>query len=316
MRVIKAFFQLIRWQNLVVLVLAQGFLHFMIIEKLSVAAAIVLPFSTLHLFVLMLSTTMIAASGYIYNDLVDVKVDLVNKAQKVIVGKILSTKTAMVWVYALNSIGFLLSFYLVVNIGYKQLALIQILVILLLRLYSKSLKRQVLLGNLLIAALTALSVFLVYLYHVFSLLQNPIELSAMTKQLPFILKLTQAYVFFAFLSNFIREIVKDLEDKQGDQLFGIQTFPVKYGDAKTLILVRVLNGLLIISLFVFFILSLKLQWYYLGVYLFVATLIPSVYFEWNAKKAKEKNDFHALSSLMKIIMIAGILSMQVLSIQF
>ncbi len=316
MKSIYAFLNLVRWQNLAVVILTQTLLHFMIIKKLATEASIELPLSYLQFAMLVLSTVLIAAAGNIFNDLADLKTDNVNKPQKVIIGHFIKAKTATVWAWFFNGAGFVLAIILALQLELIQLAIIQLMVILLLKRYSISFKNQLLVGNLLIALFTALSVFIVYLYNLLSIINNPIILAALQKQLPFIFTLTQAYVLFAFLSNLIREITKDIEDINGDKAFDIHTFPVVYGINKSTILVRFLNAILATGILIFALYSFKMEWHYLAIYLLVAVLIPVVFFELNAQKAKEKDDFHSLSSLSKIIMLAGILSMQVFSLQF
>lgn len=316
MKTLNAFLKLIRWKNLVVLILAQGFLHFMIIEKLSLSVGEELPLKIYQLGMLILSTVLIAAAGNILNDLADVEVDQVNKPKKVIIGQRIQAKTAKFWAWMFNGIGFILALFLSYQLQFMQLALIQMMVILLLKRYSISFKNKVLAGNLLVALFAALSVFLVYVFNVVSIINNPIILASLQKQLPFIFTLTQAYVFFAFLSNLVREIAKDAEDVEGDKIFAIRTFSVVYGTEKALLLMRSLNFLLAISLGFFVFYSFKMDWNYLGIYLLIAVLIPVFYFEWTARKAKLKEDFMDLSFLSKVIMLAGILSMQVFSLQF
>lgn len=316
MKTLKAFLSLVRWQNLVVIILAQGFLHFLIINKLASAAAIELPLTYFQFALLVLSTILIAAAGNILNDLADVKLDQLNKPEKVIIGNLINERTATFWAWTFNGFGFVFALLLAYQLNLFQLALIQLLVILLLKRYSQSFKKQVLVGNLLIALFIALSVFLVYLYNLVSIIADPIILAALQKQLPFIFALTQAYIFFAFLSNLIREIIKDIEDIEGDKVFGVNTFSVVYGIRRATVLARILNAALAICILVFAAYAYKLGWYFFVVYLLVAILIPVVYFEWTARKAKVKDDYKDLSFLTKIIMLAGILSMQVFSLQF
>jgi len=316
MKTLKAFLSLARWQNLVVILLAQAFLHFLIINKLASVAAIELPLTYFQFVLLVLSTVLIAAAGNILNDLADIKLDQINKPEKVIIGKLISERTASFWAWMFNGFGFVFALLLAYQLDLIQLALIQLIVILMLKRYSQSFKKQVLVGNLVIAFFTALSVFLVYLYNLVSIIADPIILSALQKQLPFIFALTQAYVFFAFLSNLIREIIKDIEDIEGDKVYSVNTFSVVYGIRKATVLARILNAVLAICILVFAAYAFKMDWYFFVVYLLIAVFIPVIYFEWTARKAKVKDDFKDLSFLTKIIMLAGILSMQVFSLQF
>jgi len=315
MKSLNVFLRLIRWKNLVVLILAQGFLHFMIIQKLVFAVGVELPLRYYQLGILILSTVLIAAAGNIFNDITDIKVDKINKPKEVIIGQFIKAKTAIFWAWMFNGIGFALALILSYQLQLIQLALIHVMVILLLKRYSESFKNKVLVGNLLIALFTGLSIFLVYLYNLVSIINDPIIFVGLQKQLPFIFNLSSAYVFFA-LSNLIREITKDAEDIEGDEIFGIQTFSVAYGNKKAMLLVRVLNVFLAISVLFFIFYSFKMYWNYLAVYLIIAVLIPVIYFEWVARKASVKSDFMDLSFLSKVIMLAGIFSMQIFSLQF
>ncbi|MBN2236565.1 MAG: geranylgeranylglycerol-phosphate geranylgeranyltransferase [Bacteroidales bacterium] len=312
----RAFFKIIRWENLVVIILAQSFLHFLLLNKLVQTVGYQLQLSILQLGMLILSSVLIAAAGNVYNDILDLEVDKINKPKKLIVPTRISLDKAKLIYGSFSAIGFSLAVILAFQLDFYQLAAIQFIVILLLRLYSRQLKRSILVGNLLIAFLTAFSVFIVYLYNLVGILNDPITMAGVQKQLPFIFNLTAVYVVFAFISNLIRELIKDAEDIQGDKIFGFQTFAVHYGVQRTAVLARIFNAVLAIGLLGFTYYSFSMDWYYLGVYLVVALLVPLIYFELSAQKAKSKQDFHALSDLSKIIMVAGILSMQVFSMQF
>lgn len=314
MNLLSAFFRLIRWQNLVVIILSQSFIQYLIIKIL--ANSIDLPFSNFQFLILVLSTILIAAAGNILNDLADFQIDKLNKPEKTLIETTLSAKTASIIAWIFNAIGLLLAVILAYLVNMIQLALIQLIVILLLQKYTTTFKKQLLVGNLIVALLTALSVFIVYLYNLVAIIDQPILLSDMQKQLVFILKLTLVYTSFAFISNFIREIIKDIEDINGDKVFGLQTFPIVYGIKKATILARIINSVLLLAVLAFIFYSFKMNWYFFTIYSITALIIPIVYFEFSARKAIAKKDFHHLSSLSKIIMLAGILSMQILSLQF
>jgi 4-hydroxybenzoate polyprenyltransferase len=316
MKNIQAFFLLIRWPNLVVIILAQLFLHYFIIGNLAHSIQLDLSLTVYQLLLLVFSTVLIAAAANILNDVDDLKIDRLNKPDKVIIGKFINAPLAIRIAWIFNAIAFLMSLFLAYQLHFIQLALIQMIVILLLKRYAQDFKNKPLIGNMLVALFTALSIFIVYLYNLVSVIEHPILFASLQKQLPLIFLLTQAYVFFAFMSNMIRELVKDIEDIEGDSVFQLRTFPIVYGRSKSMFLVKSLNIVLILGLLVFSAYAFLMNWFYLGVYLIVAVLFPTFYFQWKSSFAKSREDYKNLSFLSKIIMLAGILSMQVFSLQF
>jgi 4-hydroxybenzoate polyprenyltransferase len=122
------------------------------------------------------------------------------------------------------------------------------------------------------------------------------------------------YAIFAFILNFIREIVKDLEDIEGDRNQGMNTLPISFGISNT---VKLVFGLSLISVFLIinyinsYLFSSNLM---IGtIYGMVLILAPLIYFTikiWSAKLTKE---FHHLSMVLKWILFFGILSIVVIS---
>lgn len=235
-----------------------------------------------NLFLLVLSTVFIAAAGYIINDYYDVKIDFINKPNRVIVGKVLKRRIVMVAHTLLNFSGVLIALSLSWRVG-----LISFVAAFLLWLYSNQLKRLPLIGNLCIAVLTGAALFLVGVYfdqHVY---------------------LINIYAFFAFSITLIREIVKDIEDQKGDANFGCKTLPVLLGVRKTKIVLYIL-----ITGFIFTIFYLAFQ---LGnttlIIYFVLLIFPIAHFVYYLIKADTIKHFTYLSNYCKVLMLSGILSM-------
>ncbi len=316
MKNIQAFLRLIRWPNLLVIILAQLFLHYFVIAKLVQSIQLDISLTVFQLLLLVLSTVLIAAAANILNDVDDLKIDRLNKSDKIIIGKFVKASVAIRIAWMFNIIAFLMALFLAFQLHFIQLALIQMIVILLLKRYTQDFKKKPLIGNLLVAFFTALSIFIVYLYNLVSLIDHSILFASLQKQLPLIFLLTQAYVFFAFFSNMIREIVKDIEDVDGDRVFQLRTFPIVYGRSKSMLLVKTLNAILALGLIAFIGYAFLMTWFYFAVYLIVAVLFPILYFQWKSSVAKEREDFKDLSFLSKIIMLAGVLSMQLFALQF
>ena len=231
---------------------------------------------------LTVSTVLIAAGGYVINDYYDVKIDLINKPERVVIGKSITRRYALL-IHTLLSltgvgIGFLLSWKIgLVNAGCAFL----------LWLYSNALKRLSFIGNFTVALLTGLSIFIVnVLYPPWSVL-------------------TCIYALFAFFITLVREIIKDLEDLKGDDTFGCRTLPIVYGIRKT----KMVNYFLLI-LFSMVVISLNQLVTPLPMEFFAWSLfLPMAAFSGWLVRADTRRDFYQLSQFCKVIMLAGILSM-------
>lgn len=273
------FVRLIRFPNLVIIVLTQYITRiFLIGPKELWVSHITDP----KFFLLSLSTGLVAAAGYIINDYYDVKIDTINKPKRVVVGRMLRRRVAMFAHIILNILGILIAFSITLKIG-----AITFISGFLLWLYSNQLKRLPFVGNLVIAFLTAVSVIVVFIY---------------TPRNEFLI---YTFAFFAFFISLIREIIKDMEDVKGDATFGCQTLPIIWGIRRTKILLY-----LLIASFLTLLFSLSV---YLDntivTYFCLFVLIPVGWLTYKLMGADTKKEFAHLSIICKIIMLTGVLSM-------
>lgn len=273
---LSAIVRLTRFWNLVIIAVAQYFAAgFLLHLKFSV-------FYDWHLFVLSLSTVLIAAAGYIINDYYDIKIDLINKPERVVIGKSITRRYAILFHTSISVSGILLGLLLnwvIAGVNFAS--------VFLLWLYSNQLKRQPFIGNLTVAFLTGFSIFLInLLYHT----NNSFVI---------------IYSLFAFFMTLVREIVKDMEDMKGDTTFGCKTLPIVWGIRKTKSFVYVI--VVIFSILVLWLdyRELKISWIYFIPLLF----LPMSVLVFRLIKADTKKEFYQLSQLCKIIMLLGIISM-------
>jgi 4-hydroxybenzoate polyprenyltransferase len=235
-----------------------------------------------QLYLLVFSTVIITAAGYMINDYYDVKIDYINRPQEVVVGKGIKRRVVL----------FLHSLFNLTAIGLgwiisPKIALINFLVAFLLWLYSNQLKREPFIGNLTIAFLTGFSVYLVALHY------QKNELLVLT------------YSIFAFFLNLIREIIKDIEDRHGDRLHGCRTLPIVIGFRKTKEVIFVVAICFVASILtVTFQINNTHLFYYFGGLGLVFT-----WFMWKVYQADRKKQFTQLSTWAKWIMVVGTLSM-------
>ena len=273
------FLKLTRFPNLLIIAFTQYFTVFFLVghpdhwfEKLY----------DFQFFLLSFSTILIAAAGYIINDYYDIKIDYVNKPNKVVVGKLVNRRIVLASHGVLNFIGIAIGFYLSLSIG-----LLNFFAGFLLWIYSNRLKRMPFIGNFSIALLSSLSILAIAIYYQrnFSLVLN--------------------YAVFAFSIHLVREIIKDLEDIRGDLRFGSRTLPIIWGIRKTKYLLFVLILVFIGTLFY---LSHSLGNHILNLF-FILLIIPIIYLIYLLYRADSQKRFHQLSSFCKLLMLAGIFSM-------
>jgi len=262
----------------------------MVLSQILVQACLLYPevpvSEALHLkfWLLTLATIFIGAAGYIINDYYDIKIDAINKPDKIIIGKDLTRRKAMLGHLFLSAAGVIIGALLSLKVGLVNLG-----AVLLLWGYSADLKKRPLSGNLTIAFLAASMVLVVAVLAKFDNLG------------------VWAYAAFAFVSTLIREIIKDLEDMKGDAAHGCRTLPIVLGIQKSRV---ILYALLIF----FYALVLAAGFYrqndtIFGIYLGLAVLAPGLMIGAQLRRSDRKRHFARLSLLCKFMMLTGTLSM-------
>jgi len=272
--------------------------------------------SDFNFFLLVLSTVLIAAGGYVINDIFDVEIDKINKPDKVLINKSIPLSVANRLYYGLTITGTLIGFYLAFAVQYFLLGFIFVATVLLLWFYSSKYQKTVLWGNIFISGLSAMVIIIVWFFELYALRADILTYTEVMKQIRIVSIIVAAYGLFAFLVSMIREITKDIEDMDGDRSAAYKTLPIIIGINKAKLL---FNMLIIVS-----VLLLAFAMYHLylkGImlvfwYLLVAVQTLFLFVLYNAFKAKNKEDFHFLSNACKIIMVAGILSMQLFYVSF
>lgn len=306
MKLIGSFLKLVRYPNLIYIFLTQYLLQYAVIDPVYAKFGISPTLGYGWFFLLSLSTVLIAGAGYIINDYFDINIDQVNKPERIIIDRVINRRWAILWHTVFNVIGVGLGFLIGWHIGVPLLGVTQLACSGLLWFYSTSYKRQLLIGNIVISLLTALTVMIVGFY------EPQLYKSITPQNAPadfLLLRIILLYAGFAFLISMIREVVKDLEDIKGDEWLGCRTFPIVYGINAAKDLSYVLSGVLIALILFVQILIFYKGWFVTLGYLFLLVQLPMIMVIRKLKKAKEPTDFHGVSTLIKIIMLTGILSM-------
>lgn len=306
---IPAFFNLIRWPNLLVTVLTVYLVRLAIIVPIYSNFGINPAMDNFVFAMLVVSTVLIAAAGYIINDYFDLRADRINKPDKIYISKVFHRRKAIIFHTAFNVLGTIGGFYVAYTSGSLRMGFIFPMAAMLLWLYSVKYKRLVIWGNISVAFLSALVVLLVWLFEFFTLRSQPEAFVTLSGNMKFITFLVASYAVFAFLISLIRELIKDAEDLEGDEKAAYHTFPVVHGLASTRMLGVFLSMatliLLLFAIWGLFHIALIIP----SIYLLVMVVLPMVFISFRISKAKEKHDYTQLSSLLKLIMLAGILSM-------
>lgn len=305
-KLVGAFFRLVRYPNLIFIFLTQYLLQYAVIVPVFHHYNIQQTLGQGWFFLLSLSTVLVAAAGNIINDYFDINIDLVNKPDKVIIDRIINRRWAIAWHTILNVIGILMGFVVAWKVGYPFIGFTQVCCSGLLWFYSTAYKRQLIIGNVVISFLTALSVLIVGFYEP-QLYREITPLNAPAVYL--LLRIILLYGAFAFLISMIRELVKDLEDVEGDNRLGCRTLPIVYGINASKDITFVFTGLLIALILFVQYQMIGLGWYFSTSYLSLFVQIPLVWMCMRLKKAVSPKAYHRLSRMIKWIMLAGILSM-------
>lgn len=310
------YLKIIRVPNLLIIILTQYLLRICIIGTFYRLADVKTAFGHFDFALLVLATLLIAAGGYVINDYFDVKVDKINKPEKVVIGQSLSPKSALLFYWILTSVGVILGFYIAFRVKYLMLGFIFIAIAMMLWFYSSQYKKTVFWGNLVISLLSAMVVLIVWLIEFFAMRTNPLDFTEALKQLKLISIIVAAYAIFAFLVTLVREMVKDIEDVEGDKTDNFKTIPLVFGIKTSKRIAFGITILVIISLAFGQFIIYRMGLFFVFWYLLIAVQTILIFMAYSILKAQTKEDFHFLSNAAKLIMVAGILSMQLFYISY
>jgi len=252
---------------------------------------------------LVLATLCIASAGNIINDIYDVETDTVNKPDQVIVGNSISEKKANTLFIVFNIVGVGIGFYVSNMVGKNGFFALFVFISVLLYVYASYLKQILIVGNLVISFLVALSILIVGLFELLPVLTPENQATQLA-----VFKIILDYALFAFLINLVREIAKDIEDINGDYKAGMNTLPIAIGRE------RATNVLFVIAL-----LPIIAVVYYMATYLYkqpvalvyflICIVAPLIYVAIKSFNAESKKHYHDISNMLKLVMLFGMLSL-------
>jgi 4-hydroxybenzoate polyprenyltransferase len=285
--------KLLRPKNLVMVFVSMVLTKYALLSNFGVSYL-----STSRFLLLTLLVCCITGAGYIINDIFDIEADAINKPKKSFIPLAISKKKAFAiyWLFTLFSAILAFSFC-TITVHYilffgTPCALF---------FYSTHLKKWPLVGNLLISILVCLPIYIVFLMDFI-----PLNFGGVTFN-PKPYTLIYFYMFFAFLTTWIREIIKDIEDITGDLKIKAKTLPILLGRKRTAKVAFFLSSILFL-VFLIILKSAKVN-YLISAYCTVFIGFPLLLLLYKLWISESKKDFSKLSYLVKIIMFFGIFSM-------
>lgn len=310
---VSVIFRVVRAKNLVVVALTMYLMRFGIIQPILQQGGLKLQLSEWLFLFLTLSTVFITAAGYVINDYFDTHTDLINRPQTVVVGRQLSRRMAIMLHWILNIAGFILGTIVSFAIGKPFLSLAFLIIPGFLWFYSTTYKRQFLIGNIVVAFLTGLVPAMTIIFELPALYEKYWQLILLSPELfNKAIFWVVGFSIFAFILNLFREIIKDVEDFEGDIEFGRNTLPVVLGTKATQIVAASL--LLVVVVLITYLFGVHLNQTPNGkfdfvtfIYMFFGLVIPIFYMLMKLFSAEKKEHYHHISRMAKYIMLVGIL---------
>lgn len=305
-----AFLKLVRVENLFMIAFTQYVLRYFVLGKILVQNGAALEMDQVLFFLVVLSTVLIAAGGYIINDYFDVKTDLINHPDTVVVDKVIKRRWAIIFHLSLTSVGLLLGVFVALKTGYLRLFVFQLAAAILLWFYSTDFKKNLLLGNILVALLSATVAFMPFVYEM-ALMQKHDSGFIMEYQRMILsaMKITLLFCVFAFITSLAREIIKDMEDYKGDKATGGHTMPIQWGLNVSKITVFFL--LLITAILLLFVVynSVKTYRVFLSIpnlYILILLVLPLLFLSVKVLRSASSAQFKSSSLILKLIMLSGL----------
>lgn len=305
-----AFLKLVRIENLLIMAFTQIVLHYFVFQKLFTDANI--PGNIyINLFsLIVISTVLIAAAGNIINDYFDVKTDLINHPETVVLDRVIKRRWAIILHLSFTAIGIILGAITALKTGYLRLVIFHLISALLLWFYSTHFKKQLLIGNIVVSALTASVPFLTYIFEL-AYLQKTVP-NFTSDYFPVILsasKITLLFSSFAFITSLAREIIKDMEDYKGDKATGGKTMPISWGIQTSKAITFFLLTITVILLLIVLYNTIKYKGETVtpgNIYILCALIFPLLLLSVMLLKAHTPKQFKHASLFLKLIMLLGI----------
>lgn len=304
--------RLVRLPNLVFIVAFQCLLRYALVLPMLGEAGVAPALSGFHFAMLVVATVCIAAGGNAINDYFDIEADKINRPERIVVGEAINRRLALLTHVVMTLIGIFAGMYLSYILRRPSFMLMFIVLPVLLWFYSTHFKKQILVGNILVAFLVALTGYMVVSVE-YAAIDRVHSANTGEPPLSWIWYIVCAYCIFAFICNLAREMIKDMEDKEGDLKAGCHTLVIELGDVYSKAVITLVEAVLLMGCVMALVemaedMDVRLS----AAYFAVAVALPSVVLCGMVWRGRSRRDFHRASVLSKIIMAAGMLSILLL----
>jgi 4-hydroxybenzoate polyprenyltransferase len=295
----RVIIKMLRVPNLLIIALTFCILRYLLFIPVLHSFLLSPGMTDLQFMIMVTATIIIAAAGYITNDYFDVMTDRVNKPEKQYIGNLVTPGSALVSALLLSCIAAALATWLSVNLKTVFPVTLLLIALAVTWWYAIQLKKSFLWGNIAVASLSAGTIAMAWLIekHVSQVSGAPSGI---------ITRIIVAISIFAFLLSLLREIVKDIEDMDGDRLINCKSLPIIKGISFTKTTLFSFTAITLLLLLIVQICLLRFSGFIAIAWLFLCVEIPLICFTVSLAKAQSKADFHKLSSLLKWIMVGGI----------
>ena len=299
--VMKDFLRLIRYKNLLIIIATMLIIRYALI-------GVFMPFqlSTVGFVLLVVATVCLSAAGYIINDYFDVNADMMNKPDKVIIGKTINRRNAMIFHWIFNIVGCVCGALVSFGIGLPKYSFIFMFIAGVLWFYSTTFSKEPVLGNVVIALLVASVPIIEILYEMLPLLSLPMDiLQQLHIRFEELFVWGLGYTLFAFLLTLQREMVKDIEDLEGDRTYGRNTLPIAFGLKAARICTFGVSVVVIAGIVVSQV--CKLSDSFSLIFINVCITLPLLYGLYVFVKADSSEEYAKVSFVLKLVMLMGLL---------
>jgi 4-hydroxybenzoate polyprenyltransferase len=297
--------RLVRPLNLIIILFTQYMVRFAFFYPAFRYAGFSLQLNESVFAVFSLAFVFMAAGGYVINDYYDVEIDKINRPEKVIVGEHIEPKNILTAYWVLSLSGVIMGCFASVKSGLPVLSTVFLFYLVGLWFYSKNLKYQFLTGNITVALFLALVPLTAGIIELYADNKNP-DFVKSGLNLIFLFYCIMGISLFAFLSSFAREIVKDMEDMEGDQTMGCRTLPIVMGKEAAR---RIVQFLLLVMFFLLCYVQYQ-QWVVKDlksfIYFSVFIQLPIIFIIAKMNGASVPKDYHKASNWLKMLMVSGI----------
>lgn len=294
----RTIFTMLRVPNLLIIALTFLLLRYLVFIPVYSTYSIHPGMDSLSYLIMITATILIAAAGYISNDYFDVATDRINKPQKQYIGIHFTPGSTFAIALFFSFFSTVLAIWLAMIIRSWLPAVLLLSALIVAWWYALKLKKSLMWGNLAVASMSAGTIAMAWI------IEN--QFSQVSGE-PFrlITGIITFITIFAFLLSLLREIVKDIEDIEGDRLINCKSLPIVKGIAftkATLLTISVTTLILLLVAQAYLLTHIRIL---AAIWLLIAVEIPFVYFLIKLGKADKKVDFHKLSSMLKWIMLGG-----------